>query len=65
MATTLYLNDQSWRRADGNHAMVRVHVGPLQNYAQTPAVFTSGVAIIADAALANKVLELGIARLTP
>jgi hypothetical protein len=64
-ATTLYLNDQSWRRADGNHAVVRVYVGPLANYGQPLAVFVDGVAVITDAALANKVVELGIARRIP
>jgi hypothetical protein len=65
MATTLYLIDQSWRRADGHHAEVRIYVGPLRNYGQPPAVFVDGVALIADAALAAKVVALGIARLTP
>ena len=64
-ATTLYLNDQSWQRADGNHTVVWVYVRPLANYGQPPAVFVDGVAVITDAALANKVVELGIARRIP
>jgi hypothetical protein len=65
MAMTLYLTSQEWRRADGAHAVVRVYVGPLKNYGQPPALFIDGVAVIGDVDLANKVLELGIARLTP
>jgi hypothetical protein len=66
MATiTLYLNDQSWRRADGNHATVRVYVGAMQNLGQPPAVFVDGVAVLTDENLAAKVVGLGIARTTP
>jgi hypothetical protein len=65
MATTLYLTDQSWRRADGSHAVVRVYVGPLQNYGQPPAVFVDGATVITDDALAATLLARGLARLTP
>jgi hypothetical protein len=44
--------------------VVRVYVGPLRNYGQPPAVFVNGVAVVDDD-LQAKLLELGIARLTP
>jgi hypothetical protein len=62
--TTVYLNNEAWRRADGSHATVRVFVGPLANFGQPPAVFVGGVATVDDA-LAAKLLALGLARLTP
>jgi hypothetical protein len=64
-ATTLYLNDQTWRRADGHHATVRVYVGPLRSYSQSGADFVNGEAVIRDDELAAKLLGLGIARRTP
>jgi hypothetical protein len=65
MATTLYLNDQTWRREDGNHASVRIYIGPLQSSSQSWADFVNGQAVIRDDALSAKLLGLGIARLTP
>jgi hypothetical protein len=37
----------------------------LANYGQSAAVFVDGVAVVTDGDLTNKVVELGIARLTP
>jgi hypothetical protein len=66
MATTLYLNDQSWQRPDGHVAVAtRIYIGPLRSYSHSWADFVNGMAVIADADVASKLLELGIARLTP
>jgi hypothetical protein len=48
-------------RRDGNEALTRVRT----DADQPPAVFVDGVAVITDEDLASKLLERGIARLTP
>jgi hypothetical protein len=61
---TIYLVNEDWRRADGQDAVVRIYVGPLRNYGQPPAVFVNGVAEVDDD-VRDKLLQLGVARLTP
>jgi hypothetical protein len=62
--TRVYLIDQSWRRADGHHAVVRVFIGPGPHATTVPAVFVNGEAVVDDD-LRGRLLQEGYARLTP
>jgi hypothetical protein len=62
--TRVSLINQDWRRADGNHATVRIYLGPRASYTTVPAVFVNGEALVDDD-LRDQLLRLGYVRLTP